>query len=148
MESIHKRIKLDKCDRWILKKYSFYIVGKKGEQYPATEINKKTVYLHHFILPKKKGFQVDHINRNAFDNRRSNLRYATPAQNMMNTRMRSNNTSGYRGVTWNKGVEKWHARIGAGGKIDLGYFDDIEEASKAYKKKALKLFEGFVGETE
>ncbi len=106
------------------------------------------MYLHHLILPKKKGFEVDHINRDVMDNRRENLRYVTSSQNGMNRGMMKSNTSGYRGVTWDKKTEKWRARIGLNGKqIWLGYFDDIEEAATAYKKKALELFEQYLGET-
>ena len=148
MEAVHKKLLLDKEDKYLLEKHSFYFVGAKNNKYPATEIKKRTVYLHHLILPKKKGFEVDHINRDVMDNRRENLRYVTSSQNGMNRGMMKSNTSGYRGVTWDKKTEKWRARIGLNGKqIWLGYFDDIEEAATAYKKKALELFEQYLGET-
>ncbi|OGJ58310.1 hypothetical protein A2635_05320 [Candidatus Peribacteria bacterium RIFCSPHIGHO2_01_FULL_51_9] len=104
--------------------------------------------LHHFILPKKKGFDVDHINRNIFDNRRENLRYVTHSQNMMNMKKSAINTSGFRGVTWNKRRKKWVAQIGFQmEKIYLGAFNDIEAAARAYKTAALKYFEEYLGET-
>ena len=148
MEEVHKKLLLDKEDKHILKEHSFYFVGANNNKYPATEIKKKTVYLHHFILPKKEGFEIDHINRDVMDNRRENLRYVTSSQNGMNRGMMKNNTSGYRGVSWSKSSKKWLVRIKLNGEsIRLGYFDDIEEAAKAYKKKALELFEQYLGET-
>lgn len=76
---------------------------------------------------------IDHINRIKSDNRITNLREATKAQNGWNRGKNSNNTSGYPGVSWHKTVGKWSARI----RIDsarkhLGYFDTPEEANAAY----------------
>ncbi len=145
MKTIHNSLILDKKDKYLLKKYSFYLVGGLGNKYPATEIKNKTVYLHHLILMKKKGFEIDHINRNVYDNRRSNLRYVTSSQNGMNRGMMKNNTSGFRGVGWHNG--KWQARIRIQGKlIHLGHFSDIEEAAMVYKNKAVELFEEYLGE--
>lgn len=55
----------------------------------------------------------------------------------MNTGKRADNTSGYKGVTWDKREQKWRARIGKEGKRKhLGYFDTAEEAHEAYKNAA------------
>ena len=57
------------------------------------------------------------------------------------TKENSNNTSGYLGVNWSKEKKKWHAKLGSGyRRIHIGYFDDPEEAHKAYleAKKNLK----------
>jgi len=58
----------------------------------------RTLYLHHLVLPAKKGFLVDHINRNQLDNRRVNLRYLTPAQSLQNTSVRGHSRTGIRNV--------------------------------------------------
>ena len=65
-----------------------------------------------------------------------NCRFTTPMVQARNTRaIRSNNTSGYRGVSWNKCVGKFHAAICVAYEvISLGYFDDPEEASKVFNK--------------
>lgn len=59
----------------------------------------------------------------------------TSISQIKSTIIPKNNTSGYKGVSWHKGVGKWHASIGFQGKsYSLGYFDDPKEASEAYQK--------------
>ena len=83
--------------------------------------------------------QVDHRSGNGLDNRRSNLRVATHGQNQRNAAKRKDNTSGMRGVGWNKHAGKWQARIRANGKrIHLGYFTDIAAAKAARTAAELK----------
>lgn len=82
--------------------------------------------------------EIDHINGNALDNRRENLRIATRSQNAMNTRMYANNKTGFRGVRRTK--NKYEASITSDGKrYPLGFFDTAEEAHEAYKAKAKEL---------
>jgi hypothetical protein len=78
--------------------------------------------------------QLDHINGIKDDNRICNLREATTAQNQQNLRRpRSDNTSGYLGVTWDKRRGKWRAQIGTNGAIrHRGYFTTPEDAHQAY----------------
>ncbi len=65
----------------------------------------------------------------------------------MNRSKQKNNTSGFRGVYWNKHAKKWVSIIGIKGKlIHLGYYINIEEAAKAYKNKAMELFGEYMGE--
>ena len=66
---------------------------------------------------------VDHINRDTTDNRWENLRPATISQNNSNTNQYKNNTSGYRGVSWNSRSKKWQAQIRTHGKLrNIGFF--------------------------
>ena len=75
--------------------------------------------------------QIDHINGDGFDNRISNLREATAAENQQNQSLHRNNTSGYPGVHRSNG--RWKAQIKVGGrKIHLGQYDTAEEAHGAY----------------
>lgn len=67
--------------------------------------------LHHYILSKKDGFDVDHINKNKLDNRPRNLRYLPHALNSLNSLLRSNNKTGITGICWNKKEKKWNAYI-------------------------------------
>jgi len=87
---------------------------------------------HHSVMEKKSGFEIDHIKHgdmNYIDNRRSNLRYATRSQNVMNNAIRRNNTSGTTGVSLNKKNGRWRAYIRVNYKdIHLGEFNNIEIA--------------------
>lgn len=81
--------------------------------------------------------RIDHINRNGFDNRLSNLRITTSKQNSENRSVAKNNKSGHPGVDWSKKLKKWRARITVNYKgVHLGYFLEIDDAINAYKKAA------------
>ena len=56
MKEVHDKLILDDEDIHFLEEHSFYFVGAEGNKYPATEIRRKTVYLHNLIFPKRKGF--------------------------------------------------------------------------------------------
>ena len=84
---------------------------------------------------------IDHINHNGLDNRRENLRICTNAENNRHRRKPKNNTSGYKGVCWDKSKKKWRARIEKDNKnIHIGYYNILEEAARAYDAKAKELF--------
>lgn len=103
-----------------------------------------TTKLHRLIMGAGPGEEVDHINGNPLDNRRSNLRMATSAQNKWNTRRFSNNTSGYRGVSFRKDRGKFRAYINLDNKQrSLGMFHTAEEAARAYDAAAKELFGEF-----
>lgn len=94
-----------------------------------------------FLPDFNEKLDVDHKNRIRHDNRVENLRMVTRQQNSMNRPKQVNNTSGYKGLYWDKRNKKWHSRIYYNGKnIHLGYFNDIEEAREAYNKKAKELY--------
>ena len=93
---------------------------------------KRTIYLHREILKVDAGSLVDHINGDRLDNRRQNLRIATPAENAANSKDRPRR-SGYRGVYPHKPTGRWIAQISAGGHVrHLGIYDDPEAAARAY----------------
>ena len=88
--------------------------------------------------------RIDHDSRNPLDNRRRNLRVATRAQNRINSGPNVNNTSGFKGVSWNKSKQRWGAQIMVAGHTHyLGYFDTKIEAAKAYNNSALQYFGEF-----
>lgn len=100
----------------------------RGESKPREVL----VFMHREILGFKPsdGRRSDHRNRNRLDNRRSNLRPATPAQNNQNVGIRSNNTSGYRGVSRTR-TGRWRASGTVDGKsYNLGHYDTPELAAK------------------
>lgn len=76
--------------------------------------------------------QIDHINGNRLDNRWSNLRAANNGQNRWNTKIAKNNTSGIKGVCFDKARDRWVASIAAGGSNKkLGRFKSKQEAIAA-----------------
>lgn len=78
--------------------------------------------------------EIDHINGMKSDNRWSNLRAVSHAENGRNLAMAANNTSGVTGVGWNARFGKWQARIRIAGRSkSLGYFDSLEDAATARK---------------
>lgn len=90
------------------------------------------IYLHRMLLNASEEDVVDHIDRNPLNNRRSNLRITTQSRNMMNSTISSDNTSGTKGISFDKKLEKWHAYISKDKKrIHLGYFYCLEDAIKA-----------------
>ena len=87
---------------------------------------------------------VDHKDRNCLNNHISNLRWCTKKENNQNRSKRKNTTSMYKGVYFNKALNKWHAHIQHNGRsIHLGYFLDEAEAGRAYDLKASELFREF-----
>jgi hypothetical protein len=84
---------------------------------------------------------IDHVNGKTGDNRISNLREATNAQNLQNRHgAQANSRSGLIGVTWHKQNERWRAEIVVNGtKKHLGYFETPEQAHAAYLKAKAEL---------
>ena len=88
--------------------------------------------------------QIDHIDGVKYNNVPSNLRASTGSQNQHNRPAYSNNTSGFKGVTWNKRRNKWQAQIQVDGKrIAIGCFECIFKAARAYDDKAKELHKEF-----
>jgi hypothetical protein len=85
------------------------------------------------------GIEVDHINGNTLDNRKSNLRLCSHKENGRNRKLNKNNTSGAKGVNWDKHALKWKCEIRINTKkLYLGLFAEIEQAKKAYAEASKK----------
>lgn len=115
--------------KWCFDRYARRSVSKNGVQ--------STIRMHREIIDIPKGMEVDHINQDKLDNRKENLRLATRRQQMRNRPKGSNNTTGYKGVTFNKGDGAYRAAIKMDGKTyHLGNHKTAEEAARAYARGA------------
>lgn len=105
---------------------------------------RKCYLMHREIMGANKGMDVDHINHNTIDNRRSNLRNVSRSQNNMNRIPKKNGSSKYKGLCWDKSKSKWMVNIKYDG-IDrfLGYFESEVEAANKYNSVAKDKFGEF-----
>lgn len=121
-------------------------VGTHG--YSQIGINRVLYLTHRLIFLMHNGYlpkYVDHIDGDKLNNRGDNLREATHSQNLCNTGARSDNTSGYKGVTFIKNMGKWRAQVMKNGKYHYGgYHDTAEEANEAATALREKLHGDFV----
>ena len=102
-----------------------------------------TIFMHRLILDAPAGVPVRRRNESRLDNRRANLLLATESQSWAGARLRGDNTSGYRGVTWSK-RGRWQAQIQVAGRRHfLGYFPSKEDAARAYDAAAREAFGEF-----
>jgi hypothetical protein len=130
---------VDDEDYRYLKHFNWYYSGKyaRGGGYAK-------VMMHRVIVDPPDGYYVDHVNGDKLDNRRSNLRMCTLEQNSFNSKLQKNNTSGYKGVSWDKQKNKWRAKITHQGKTrHIGLYDNKHEAAIAYNEEAKELFGEF-----
>lgn len=100
----------------------------------ATLGRNKYIYLHRLLMNvlDNNSIEVDHINQNPSDNRKYNLRIATHAENNRNIELCSKNTSGFRGVYFDKKCKNWYAHIRIDNKSKhLGSYKNKEDAIKA-----------------
>jgi hypothetical protein len=109
---------------------NFYAVGMT-----YNEGQRKGVKMHRLIMDAPDNLQVDHMDRNTFNNTRDNLRVVTSALNAQNRSKTRNNTSGHTGVRWHKPSGKWQVSIQANNKnIYLGTYTELMDAVKTRKQ--------------
>ncbi|MBN2137484.1 MAG: HNH endonuclease [Sedimentisphaerales bacterium] len=129
------------CYEWLGYKSGQQFYAARQERVRVNGRRKVSIIpLHRQIMPVGKGLIVDHVNRDGLDNRKSNLRAGTQAQNICNSKRTARSSSMYKGVSWHKASKKWRALVAFGGKTKfLGYFADEVEAAKAYDAGAREL---------
>jgi len=141
---------VDDGDYEELSQYSWYAMRRKYTFYVRRTVHspmvngKRTVsyvFMHQQLLGMRSG--VDHKNGDGLDNRRSNLRPCTKAQNAWNRRLSDRGSNRYRGVSRAAG-KRWEARIQCdGSRKRIGYFSSEKDAALAYNKEALVLYGEF-----
>ena len=126
---------VDRCSnyRWSFKNDSGYVTNTRC-----------IGYLHRYIMNVPRDMVVDHINGNKLDNRKSNLRICTVAENKFNHKNYATNTSGCPGIDWHRKANKWRARIQVHGRqIHLGVFESLEDAIYARQQAEIEYFGEF-----
>lgn len=146
---INEQIYIDKEDLDKILDYHRYIsINTNG--YAYLRYNQQDYFIHRLIMniPCKYNNDskiiVDHINGNRLDNRKSNLRICTKNLNPINCKLYKNNSSGCKGVNWNKRLKKWEVNIYYKHQhIYLGIYANYEEAVSVRKEAEKKYFKEY-----
>lgn len=140
---------VDESDFNKLSKLKWFAVKKSTGFYAVRNLylgngKSRPYYMHQFLMKPPKGKYVDHKDHNTLNNCRSNLRVCSPLESARNKSLPKNNTSGYKGVSWNRTNNSWVANIKVGSKMSyLGMFATKFAAAYAYDKSATKNFGEF-----
>ena len=134
----------DEIDREIVESHVWCIKKGRKTLYATTNIgkkpNKRLKMMHKFFIENQ---MVDHIDCNGLNNSRKNLRPCNMKQNGFNRQINPNNTTGFKGVSFDKRAKKFEAYIQLNGKKKfLGYRNDPIEAAKLYNNAAIN----YIGE--
>lgn len=146
---------IDDEDYERLSKYTWeylngYAIRRQHIKYESGKAIVKRYRMHREIMGTPIGLETDHINGDRLDNRKSNLRICTSAQNKQNRKINRKNTTGYKGVIIEKKTrgEKHYNLIRAQITLDsrikcLGYYKTLEDAAQAYNEAAIRYFGEF-----
>ena len=127
---------------WNLRKHAIHSYVARSDKRDS-DYKQAIIVMHRVIMSPPKGFVVDHINGDGLDNRRENLRVCTQQENSWNSKKKSTNKSGVKGVCRHSSG-KWRATICVSAKqISLGLYHSVEEAAKAYERAATEKFGNF-----
>jgi hypothetical protein len=122
---------------WYAKVHANHVYAAR---YDYSNRDKRHIMLHRFIMVCPQGLHVDHIDGDGLNNRRSNLRIVTNAQNSCNQKINKNNQSGFKGVHWAGDRKKWRACIRVNGRLNnIGCYSTPEDAYAAYCKASAEL---------
>lgn len=143
-----KRALVDDEDAGMVNFFKWRLLSSgRAQMYDGRKTN---IMMHQLVMGRvPPGMEIDHRNGDPLDNRKSNLRFCTRQQNQLNRKFNSNNTRGFKGVSFNDGpkgskTRPWRAYIGLNKKrIFLGSFATAKEAGEAYLDAAKKLYGEF-----
>ncbi len=131
-------IQIDEQDVPLLVGPTWQFYGKKVFRRVYQDGKPKTQLLHRLIMNPPADMVVDHIDRNPLNNSRENLRICTNRENSCNRAPKPGKSSLFKGVYWDKWVNKWTANISYQKKTKyLGAFDNEQLAAHAYNKAAV-----------
>lgn len=139
---------VDESDHAHLSQWKWFALRSHQKWYAArmervARGKQRHVLMHRYILQAPDEREVDHANGDTLDNRRCNLRLATPSQNRANMPLHKPNPTGYRGVH-RRESGRFRAQISdARQLIRLGTYDTAEEAARAYDAKAREIYGAF-----
>lgn len=138
---------IDPADYEIVRTRSWVLYrGRHGNLYARAfdcvrDGRKHHISMHKAIMRTPPGMEVDHINGDGLDNRRTNLRLCTHQNNMRNMKPGRPASSRFKGVAWYRRDGRWRAYLVIDAKqTHLGYFDDETEAAHAYDRAARRHF--------
>ena len=134
---------VDDEDYELLSSYPWAKLSGHSTSYATVNIS-----MHRLLMKAKAGELIDHVNGNGLDNRKSNLRRCSAAQNQANRKQKEQlgTSSKYRGVYWYKRDQNWIARIRVNGtRYVIGHFNSEVEAGEAYQQELVKQFGEFAG---
>jgi hypothetical protein len=137
---------VDLDDLPIVRHFSWVFVFQRGETkgYAVTIFDGKRISMHRLLSLASPTTRVDHRDRYGLNNRRKNLRIATPQNNRANTAGKPGSSSRFKGVRWHKGDQRWMAEIKVDGRsFHLGSFRDEEAAARTYDAAAMRHFGEF-----
>jgi hypothetical protein len=126
---------VDIADYAMLMQWNWQAACNRSIWYAVRTVDTNVLGMHSFLLGTKK---VDHQDHDGLNNRRSNLRPATSAQNSRNAKLRRDSTTGFKGVTVDRGKSRSRITVD-GSTISLGYYSEPEMAARAYDEAAKNL---------
>lgn len=122
-----------------LSRFRWHHVGQYALRHEETPSGRRSIYMHREILQPGTSL-VDHVNGDGLDNRRTNLRACSRAENNRHRRSAEGSSSRFVGVVWNRRLRKWTAQIRG---RHLGVFKVEEEAARAYDAAARRAYGDF-----
>jgi hypothetical protein len=101
--------------------------------------NFSMILMHRVIMQTPGSLVVDHIDHNGLNNQKTNLRNCTDSENRCHSYRKSNNKTGFKGISWNQKNKRWYVEISVNHqRIYIGCFRVCADAVSAYDEAAKK----------